>query len=160
MPTVTVDGEKSFEAEAGKKLVLAIEDAGIDILHRCGGNCKCTTCRVQVVSGHAMPMGEPEEQTRLAREGSLGPDIRLSCQMRVEGDIDVKVLGRAAAAGHDARHQPAGLTRTSPSAGQGSAAQPCSSLHFLQRAMSRRTRPPQRLQRVNFAWRVDFLRGR
>ena len=38
MPTVTVDGEKAFEVDAGKKLVLAIEDAGIDILHRCGGN--------------------------------------------------------------------------------------------------------------------------
>ena len=31
MPTVTVDGEKSFQVESGKKLVLAIEDAGIDI---------------------------------------------------------------------------------------------------------------------------------
>ena len=38
MPTVTVEGEKSFEVETGKKLVLAIEDAGIDIMHRCGGN--------------------------------------------------------------------------------------------------------------------------
>ena len=40
MPTVTVDGEKSFEVEPGKKLVLAIEDAGIDIMHRCGGNAR------------------------------------------------------------------------------------------------------------------------
>ena len=38
MPTVTVDGEKSFEVDPGKKLVLAIEDAGIDIMHKCGGN--------------------------------------------------------------------------------------------------------------------------
>lgn len=38
MPVVTVEGEKAFEVETGKKLVLAIEDAGIDILHRCGGN--------------------------------------------------------------------------------------------------------------------------
>ena len=50
MPTVTVEDEKSFEREAGKKLVLAIEDAGIDIMHRCGGNAP-TTCRVQVISG-------------------------------------------------------------------------------------------------------------
>ena len=51
MPTVTVEGEKSFEVENGKKLVLAIEDAGIDILHRCGGNARCTTCRVQILAG-------------------------------------------------------------------------------------------------------------
>ncbi len=105
MPTVTVDGEKSFEVELGRKLVLAIEDAGIDILHRCGGNARCTTCRVQVVSGQASPMGE-EEQARLAREGSLGPDIRLSCRTHVVGDLEVKVLNRAAASGMSAGARP------------------------------------------------------
>ena len=34
----TAGGTVAFEAPAGKKLVLAIEDSGIDILHRCGGN--------------------------------------------------------------------------------------------------------------------------
>lgn len=98
MPTVHVEGEKSFEVAAGTKLVLAIEDAGIDILHRCGGFSKCTTCRVQVVSGELAPMGELERE-RLAREASLGPDIRLSCQVRVESDLTVRVLGRAGASG-------------------------------------------------------------
>ena len=98
MPTVMVEGEKSFEVEPGKKLVLAIEDAGIDILHRCGGNARCTTCRVQVASGEPGPMGELERE-RLAREGSLGPDIRLSCQIRVESDLAVRVLNRASEQG-------------------------------------------------------------
>jgi ferredoxin len=98
MPTVTVEGEKSFDVEAGKKLVLAIEDAGIDIMHRCGGNARCTTCRVQVIAGELPPMG-PVEEARLAREGSLGPDIRLACQIRIESDLAVRVLNRASAAG-------------------------------------------------------------
>ncbi len=98
MPTVTVEGEKPFEVTAGTKLVLAIEDAGIDILHRCGGVSKCTTCRVQVLSGDLAPM-EAIERERLAREASLGPDIRLSCQVRVESDISVRVIGRAGAQG-------------------------------------------------------------
>ena len=72
MPTVTVEGEKSFEVEAGKKLVLAIEDAGIDIMHRCGGNARCTTCRVQILAGDVPPM-EATEQERLARETNLSP---------------------------------------------------------------------------------------
>ena len=79
MPTVTIEGEKSFEVASGTKLVLAIEDAGIDILHKCGGNARCTTCRVQLISGDLAPMNELERE-RLAREASLGPDIRLSCQ--------------------------------------------------------------------------------
>jgi ferredoxin len=98
MPTVTVEGIESFEVEAGKKLVLAIEDAGIDILHRCGGNARCTTCRVQVVSGPLEPMGELERE-RLAREESLGPDIRLSCQVRVESDLTIRVISRASETG-------------------------------------------------------------
>src|SRR5712671_6978184 len=98
MHTVTVDGEKSFEVEPGTKLVLAIEDAGIDILHRCGGNARCTTCRVQVISGQLAPMEELERE-RLARESSLGPDIRLSCQVRLESDITILVLNRSSEAG-------------------------------------------------------------
>jgi ferredoxin len=106
MPTVTVEGEKSFEVEAGKKLVLAIEDAGIDIMHRCGGNARCTTCRVQVIAGELEPMGELERE-RLAREASLGPDIRLACQIRVNDDLTLRVLGRASVAGVSAGPRPA-----------------------------------------------------
>ncbi len=94
MPTVTVDGEKSFEVEAGKKLVLAIEDAGIPIMHKCGGNARCTTCRVEVLGGD-VPLAEELEQARLAREGEIAPNIRLSCQIRVNSDLWVAVIYRA-----------------------------------------------------------------
>ena len=93
MPQITVDGEKTFEAPEGKKLVLAIEDAGIDILHRCGGIARCTTCRVEVRSGNVSAMEDAE------REALETPDMienfRLSCQVRVESDLTVKVWGRA-----------------------------------------------------------------
>jgi ferredoxin len=105
MPTVTVEGLKTFEVASGTKLVLAIEDAGIDILHRCGGLSKCTTCRVQVISGELEPMGELEKE-RLARESSLGPDIRLSCQVRVDSDLTIKVISRASETGMTAGPRP------------------------------------------------------
>lgn len=98
MPTVTVEGESSFEVDAGTKLVLALEDHGVDVLHRCGGNARCTTCRVQVVAGDPGPMEELERE-RLAREGDLGPDVRLSCQVRVESDLTVRALMRASERG-------------------------------------------------------------
>jgi ferredoxin len=98
MPTVTVEGEKSFEVESGKKLVLAIEDAGIDIMHRCGGNARCTTCRVRVLAGDPPPMG-PTEEERLARETDLEPNTRLSCQIRVESDLWVAVVNRGSVVG-------------------------------------------------------------
>lgn len=91
MLTITAEGEKTFEAPEGKKLVLAIEDAGIDILHRCGGNAKCTTCRVELIGGNAGEMGEAE-RARLEREVDLAPGIRLSCQIRCASDLTVKVV--------------------------------------------------------------------
>jgi len=94
MPTVAVAGERTIDVEPGKKLVLAIEDAGIDILHRCGGNARCTTCRVEILAGDPPPM-EPLEQERLAREIGLEPNIRLSCQIRVASDLGVRVVNRS-----------------------------------------------------------------
>ena len=63
MPKITAtaaSGTVSFDVPAGRKLVLALEDNGIDILHRCGGNAKCTTCRVELVEGEAGPMTTAE----------------------------------------------------------------------------------------------------
>lgn len=106
MPSVTVEGIKTFEVEDGKKLVLAIEDAGIDILHRCGGNARCTTCRVVVLAGDPEPM-QAAEQERLARETNLEEGTRLSCQIRVSSDLWVKVLKRASETGMDPGTRPA-----------------------------------------------------
>ncbi|HLK57440.1 MAG TPA: 2Fe-2S iron-sulfur cluster-binding protein [Chthonomonadaceae bacterium] len=94
MPAITVDGEGTFEVEAGKKLVLCLEDAGIDILHRCGGNARCTTCRVEILAGQVPPMSE-KEQTALQKEPGLLDVYRLSCQIRVENDLTVRVGKRA-----------------------------------------------------------------
>ena len=94
MPVVTVEGfSDPIVADPGRRLVLAIEDAGIDILHRCGGNARCTTCRVDIISGDAGPMTEPEA-ARLARVEDLTPTMRLSCQVQVNDDLDVRVLRR------------------------------------------------------------------
>ncbi|HEX8070120.1 MAG TPA: 2Fe-2S iron-sulfur cluster-binding protein [Pyrinomonadaceae bacterium] len=90
----TAAGVQSFDAAEGRRLVLAIEDAGIDILHRCGGNAKCTTCRVEVLAGDAGQMGETE-RNRLAAETGLTENTRLSCQIRVHADLKVRVLRQA-----------------------------------------------------------------
>jgi ferredoxin len=93
MPVITVDGEKSFEVEAGKKLVLCLEDNGIDILHRCGGNALCTTCRVEVLEGEVPPMSDAEKEA--LEEPELIAKYRLSCQIRVENDLTVRPAKRA-----------------------------------------------------------------
>ena len=108
MPKITAETAtetREFEAEAGRKLVLAIEDAGVDILHRCGGKAKCTTCRVEVLAGDPGEM-EELERNRLAAETGLAENVRLSCQVRVQGDLRVRVIGQASVRGLDAGPRP------------------------------------------------------
>lgn len=91
MPIVTIKhaGEKRTEVPAGTRLVLAIEGAGVDIGHRCGGFAKCTTCRVEFEAGEPDTMTEAEVE-RLAQRELTG--VRLSCQIRVEHDMTVRPL--------------------------------------------------------------------
>ena len=102
---ITATGEQSIEAPEGKKLVLVIEDAGIDILHRCGGNARCTTCRVEVLRGDPGEMGELE-RNRLAIEAELADNVRLSCQIRVHNDLNVRVINQVSVRGMDAGPRP------------------------------------------------------
>lgn len=67
MPRVTIIGGKTFEVEKGKKLVLALEDHGINILHRCGGNAKCTTCRVEIMAGDYLEITNKEKDAFLKK---------------------------------------------------------------------------------------------
>jgi len=108
MPKVqaeTATGLIETEAPDGKKLVLVIEDAGVDILHRCGGNARCTTCRVDLLEGEPGEMGELE-RNRLAMEAELAPNTRLSCQIRVHSDLKVRVINQASVRGIDPGPRP------------------------------------------------------
>jgi ferredoxin len=108
MPKVTAEtaaGTREFQAEAGRKLVLVIEDGGVDILHRCGGKAKCTTCRVEVLEGDPGEMQEAE-RNRLAMESGLAENVRLSCQVHVQGDLHVRVLNQSSVRGLDPGPRP------------------------------------------------------
>ncbi|MBM3771119.1 MAG: (2Fe-2S)-binding protein [Acidimicrobiia bacterium] len=90
MPKLTVDGYGTFDVRDGKRLVLAIEqDAKVDILHACGGNARCTTCRVEFIAGEPSTMTAAERE-RLAARGLSG--VRLSCQIRCDHDMSVRAI--------------------------------------------------------------------
>ncbi len=93
MPRVDLVDIGEIEVAEGRRLVLGIEDAGIDILHRCGGNARCATCRVEVVSGEPTPITEAEER-RLAELKTRRVTTRLACQIRVLDDLTVEVRRR------------------------------------------------------------------
>ena len=97
MPKLVVEGVGEFQVPEGKRLVLALEqDAGIDQLHACGGNARCTTCRVEVVSGEPDRMTVAERDV-LAARGLSG--IRLSCQIVCDHDMTVRAISRLEGSG-------------------------------------------------------------
>ena len=106
MATIDVEGQRA-EVQDGKRLVLAIEeDLGVDILHKCGGNAMCTTCRVEFQSGEPPRMTEAERE-RLTDRDLLG-QARLSCQIPCAGEMKVKPLMTVSSSGSgDAGPRPA-----------------------------------------------------
>ena len=97
MPKLTVEGYGTFEVPADKRLVLAIEqDAEADIMHACGGNARCTTCRVEFIQGEPsrMTLAERERLTARALTG-----VRLSCQILCDHDMTVRAISRLEGSG-------------------------------------------------------------
>ena len=91
MPNLTIDGIGNFEVEEGTRLVIALEDNGGEPLHRCGGYARCTTCRVEFISGEPETMTAAENE-KLSTARDDGESFRLSCQCTVDQDMHVKVL--------------------------------------------------------------------
>jgi ferredoxin len=99
VPKLTVEGVGDVEVVAGKRLVRALEeDAGVDILHACGGFARCTTCRVEFIEGEPDAMTEAEE-LRLRERGLTG--VRLSCQIVCDHDMSVRAVSRLAGSGRE-----------------------------------------------------------
>ncbi len=100
MPQLTVDGVGTFEVPDGKRLVNALGDeAKVDQLHACGGNARCTTCRVQFLAGEPQRITQAEKDLLEARGLTAHPGLRLSCQIAVEHDMTVKAISRLAGSG-------------------------------------------------------------
>jgi ferredoxin len=113
MPKLNVDGVGDFEVPLNKRLVLALEDeAGVDQLHACGGNARCTTCRVQFLEGEPDKMTVAERDV-LAARGLTG--VRLSCQIVCDHDMVVRAISRLAGSGRpDAGKRPADTIQPEP----------------------------------------------
>ena len=108
MAKLTVEGIGSFEVLQSKRLVNALTDeATVDQLHACGGFARCTTCRVQFVSGEPGKMTQAEKDVLTARGLIEQPGLRLSCQLLCDHDMTLRAISRLAGSGRaDAGKRP------------------------------------------------------
>jgi ferredoxin len=109
MPKLTIEGNDAVEVPAGKRLINAlIDEAKVDQLHACGGNARCTTCRVEFVAGEPNRITEAEKSVLAARGLLTHPGLRLSCQIPCDHDMSLKIISRLAGSGRaDAGKRPA-----------------------------------------------------
>ncbi|KYG84930.1 hypothetical protein AWW67_16945 [Roseivirga seohaensis] len=82
----------TVDCEHGETILEASLKKGINHAHACGGNAKCSTCRVYIDKGleNVSPRNEKEKQ--LANSLKLGLEIRLACQTTVCGPVEARRL--------------------------------------------------------------------
>ncbi len=82
----------AIEAKANRSILESLLAARVPHPHACGGNAACSTCRIMILSGseHCRLMTPAEKA--LAERLDLPVHIRLACQTRITGDVEVQRL--------------------------------------------------------------------
>ncbi|MDY8135656.1 adenylate/guanylate cyclase domain-containing protein [Aquimarina sp. 2201CG5-10] len=82
--------ELQIDCPEDSTILDATLSADIHHTHACGGQGKCSTCRVSVMKGidNCNPRNEAEQQ--IANKLSFPLEIRLACQTRIKGDISIR----------------------------------------------------------------------
>ncbi|HKO57367.1 MAG TPA: protein kinase [Thermoanaerobaculia bacterium] len=85
-------GDVIVEVPRGQTLLAASLAAGIPHMHECGGNARCSTCRVLVLGSPENLPPRDSAELKLAKRLGFGDDIRLACQTKPRGPVRVRRL--------------------------------------------------------------------
>ncbi|HEO64900.1 MAG TPA: adenylate/guanylate cyclase domain-containing protein, partial [Spirochaetes bacterium] len=94
--TITVhldfSGDHLVDSKSHIPILEASLNASIPHTHVCGGQARCSTCRVLILKGleHVKPRNEKEK--RLAAIKGFPQNVRLACQTKITGDIKLRRL--------------------------------------------------------------------
>ncbi|HEX8309784.1 MAG TPA: adenylate/guanylate cyclase domain-containing protein [Chthoniobacteraceae bacterium] len=97
MPIITfLEEAQEIRAEvtAGTTVLDAALAKNLRLFHDCGGNTRCTTCRVRIVDGLEHVSKRTAEEVEIARIRSWPDEIRLACQACTSGAVRVERLVR------------------------------------------------------------------
>ena len=95
MPRIDYGDGLVINAPEGMTVLEASIQHGIHHIHACGGQCKCTTCRAEILEGlENCPAMSQSEREALTLAGFNHQTVRLACQLRPKGDIKVRLLLR------------------------------------------------------------------
>jgi adenylate cyclase len=89
---VTYMPGRKVNTAPGQTLLDISRNSGIPHMAVCGGRARCSTCRTLVLYGMKNLSPPTEAESLLLDKLNAGPEIRLACQTRVEGDVHVRPL--------------------------------------------------------------------
>ncbi|HTA16372.1 MAG TPA: adenylate/guanylate cyclase domain-containing protein [bacterium] len=104
---ITYPDGRQVKAPPGATVLDASRSADIPHASICGGQGRCSTCRIRVTEGDCQaPPASPDEVAVLHRVAA-GPNVRLACQFRPLGPVSVMPLLPANAEAKDGFARPA-----------------------------------------------------
>ncbi len=81
-----------MEMLPGHTLLEAALTANVPLFHDCGGQARCTTCRVRVIGG--TPPARTASEMEVVHMQSWRDDVRLACQLEPTSDLHVERIMR------------------------------------------------------------------
>ncbi|MBI4743511.1 MAG: adenylate/guanylate cyclase domain-containing protein [Actinobacteria bacterium] len=84
--------KKEIETKENETILEASLRNGIPHAHSCGGNARCSVCRVLILEGLKTCALRNEKEQKVAEHLHFGPEIRLACQTTVAGDVRLRRL--------------------------------------------------------------------
>ena len=87
----SINQEVTCDTNCCSLLDASIENK-IPHLHECGGNGKCSTCRVRILEGSQNLSPKTRAEIEMTKSRKWDPSIRLACQCYVKGDVKLQRL--------------------------------------------------------------------
>ena len=84
------DIEIDFDSDAG--LLETLVNAGIPVVHLCGGRARCSTCRVFVLEGLGALSERTPPEAEMAAKLDFPDVVRLACQTTLNGSVSLRRL--------------------------------------------------------------------
>lgn len=84
--------DKAILAKKDQTILQISLENHIPHVHACGGNGKCSTCRVIIYKGEENLSPPNEIEIKLSQKKGFGKKIRLACQTKVYGNVTLKRL--------------------------------------------------------------------
>lgn len=85
-------GDKLVQGNSSMSILENSLNAGVEHIFECGGNARCSTCRVLIINGLENCLPRNEAELKLSNIKMFSDEVRLACQTHITGDVQLRRL--------------------------------------------------------------------